>query len=152
MFHIIGIIWGGAPQKPPEFIKNFVCILTCLSFTHLQSTLHLMQYTFQDVFSTAQNSFWTCPFGCLVVLLQFFFTSSTLAKHFPLRTFFIQGYKKKSLGEIWWIERVGHRGHAIFGQKLLNTQYCVGRCICKSPISWIGHTRWVFRKIQWSWM
>ena len=32
----------------------------------------LMQYTYQDVFSTAQNSFWTCRFWCLLVLLPFF--------------------------------------------------------------------------------
>ena len=28
----------------------------------------------------------------------------------------------------------GTRGHAIFGQKLLNTQHSVGRCTYKSPI------------------
>ena len=39
------------------FIKKCVFILTCLNFSHLQSTLHLMHYTYQDVFSTAQNSF-----------------------------------------------------------------------------------------------
>ena len=29
---------------------------------------------------------------------------------------------------------VEHRGHAIFGQKLLNTQCCVGKCTGKSTI------------------
>ena len=28
-----------------------------LNFSHLQSTLHLMQYTYWDAFSTALNSF-----------------------------------------------------------------------------------------------
>ena len=28
----------------------------------------------------------------------------------------------------------GHVDHATFDEKLLNTQYCVGRCACKSPI------------------
>ena len=30
--------------------------------------------------------------------------------------------------------RVGHGSHAVFGQKLLDTQHRVGRSTCKSPI------------------
>ena len=41
-------IQGG--PKNLEFIYNNVGILTCLNFSHLQSTVHLMQYTYQDVF------------------------------------------------------------------------------------------------------
>ena len=61
-------------SKNPQnlFIKNCVCILTCLNFIHLQSTLYLIQYIYRDVFSTAQNSFWSCWFWCLLVFLQFF--------------------------------------------------------------------------------
>ena len=46
-------------SKPPRIylLKNRVFILTCFNLGHLQSTLHLMHYTYQDVFSTAQNSF-----------------------------------------------------------------------------------------------
>ena len=62
-------IWGGPPGI---FYKNCVFILTCLNFSHLQSTLFWMQYTYQDVFLTAQNSFWTHRFWCLLVLLLFF--------------------------------------------------------------------------------
>ena len=41
--------WG--PKNPQDlFIKNCVFIRTCLSFSHLQITLHLMQYTYQDFF------------------------------------------------------------------------------------------------------
>ena len=44
------------PQKKRNlFIKNCVFILTCLNFSHLRSTLHLMQYTYGDIFSTAKN-------------------------------------------------------------------------------------------------
>ena len=63
----------------------------------------------------------------------FCFTSSTLAKHFPLRNFFIQGNKNRLSGQ----DRVNWGkpgGHAIFGQKMLNTECGVGRCSCKSPI------------------
>ena len=38
-------------------LKNCAFTLMCLNFSHLQSTLHLMKYTYQDVFSTPQNSF-----------------------------------------------------------------------------------------------
>ena len=65
----------------------------------------------------------------------FCFSSSTSAKHVPLRPFFIQGNKKEvAWGKIRWIWRVGHEGHTVFGQKLLNTQCGVGRCARKSPI------------------
>ena len=39
------------PPKWNVIIKNCAFILTCLKFRHLQSTLHLMQYIYQDVFS-----------------------------------------------------------------------------------------------------
>ena len=76
-----------------------VFILTCLNFRHLQSTLHLMQYTYGDFYSTAQNSFWTHQFWCLLVLLPFCcFTSSTSAKCSPLRTFSSGGTKTNCSG------------------------------------------------------
>ena len=54
---------------------------------------HLLGHFFpllKTVFSTAQNS----RFCCHLVLLLFFFHSSTSAKCFPLRTFFHQGKQK----------------------------------------------------------
>ena len=65
------------------------------------------------------------------------FTSSTSAKCFPLRNFFIWGNKqtKKLLwARVGWIGRVVHEGHAVFGQKLLNTQCGMDRCARKSHI------------------
>ena len=56
------------------------------------------------------KSFWICQFSCLLVLLPFIVSPPTVAKCFPLRTFFIQGNKKKvSRGKIRWIGKVGHR-------------------------------------------
>ena len=69
-----------------------------------------------------------------MLLLFFCFIFCTLAKRFPLRTSFISENKKVSWGEIGWIGKVGHSGHAVFGQKMLNIQHSVGRCACKSPI------------------
>ena len=48
---------GGPKDNWNFFYKNCVFILICSNFSHLQSALHLMQYTHRDIFSTAQNSF-----------------------------------------------------------------------------------------------
>ena len=115
----------GDPSKRNLFIKNCVFIVTHLKFCHHQSALHLMQCTYWDIFSTAQNSFWTHQFWCLLELLPFFnflFHHFHVSKTFAFEDFFIQGNQKN------------HAGHAIFGQKLLNTQHRVGRCACKSPV------------------
>ena len=42
--------------------------------------------------------------------------------------------KKVIQGKIRCIGKVGHWGHAVFGQKLLNIQHGVGRCAHKSVI------------------
>ena len=45
----------GNPKTQNLFIKNCVFILTLLNFSHLQSTLHLMQYTYQDFFHCSKQ-------------------------------------------------------------------------------------------------
>ena len=125
------------PQNLEFFIKTCVFILTCLSFSHLQSTLHLLQYTHWDCFPTAQNSFWTRQFGCFLVLLQFFVSPVPRWQNVSLWGLFSSGETNRKIvtrGKIRWIWRVGHRGHAGLGQKLLNTQWSVDRCAHKSPI------------------
>ena len=130
---------GGPKTNQNLFIKNCVFILTCLNFGPLQSTLHLRQYTYGDMFPTAQKSFWAHQFWCLLVLLPFFVFH--ISKMFSFEAFFNSEKEKKIVqGKMESIGRVGHRGHhAIFGQKLLNMQWCVGRCTCKSPIiKWVN--------------
>ena len=88
------------------------------------------------------------PFSTSAV---FCFTSSTLTKRVPLRTFFIEETKNVILGDRWWIGRAGHKGHPIFGQKLLNTQHSMGRCSCKSPImKWANVLKESLEKFHWS--
>ena len=74
--------------------------LHCLHFSHLQSTLHLMQYIYRNVFLHCSKQFLNLSILMLFSASDIFcFTSSTLAKCFPLRTFFIQKTNKKmSLG------------------------------------------------------
>ena len=94
-----------------------------------------MQYPFRDVFSTAQNSFWIRWFWGLLVLLPFFSPPLPHQHTFPFEDFLHpEKHKKVTRGETGWIRRMGHGGHAVFGQKLLNTQRGVGRCTRKSPI------------------
>ena len=115
---------GGGPKKWNLFIKTCLFILTCLNFSQLQSTVRFMQYPYQDELSTAQNSFWTCLFRCLLVCLPFFcFPASTSGKSFPLRTVIIHG-DRKSHSERDQVNREdgvqGASSH--FGQKLLNRE------------------------------
>ena len=107
------------PQKNLEFIyKGCVFILTCVNFSHLQSTLHFVHYTSQDFLSTAQNSFWTCWFWCLFVFLLFLFHLLHIGKKcFPLRTFFHQGNKKSHSGGVGVNREGGAQGSYCFWSK-----------------------------------
>ena len=108
-------------------------MLTCLNSSHLERTRHLMQYTYQDVFLLLKTVFELVNFDACSTAV-FCFTSSTSAKCFPLRTLFIRGHTQKvTQGEIGWIGRVGHRGHAVFLIK--NCWKCgVGKCPRESPV------------------
>ena len=93
-------IWGGTQKPWNLFIKNCIFILTCLNFSHFHSTVHLMQHTYWDIFSTAQNRFWTRQFWCLLVLLPVFVSLLPHQQKFFLWTFFILGNKSR-LGQDW---------------------------------------------------
>ena len=112
----------------------------------LFDAIHLLRHSFywSKQFLNSSN---LIPFGASAV---FCFISSMSAKYFPLRTFFIQENKqtKKSLKVrlLDQANRVGHRTHAIFGQKLMNTQCGVSRWSHKSPIMKWGNVLSFFKK------
>ena len=121
-------------QKTPVFIKN--CI-----FSYAFKLQSPSKHSFDAIYLLRHFFHCSKQFLNLLILMPFstsavfYFTSSTPTKCFPLRTFFIQGNKKKCHScEIGWIGRVGHGDHAGFGQKLLNTQFVEGRCTSKSLI------------------
>ena len=92
---------------------------------------------FFPLLKTVLNSSILVPFSASA---GFCFTSSTSA-NVSLWRLFSSGETKISCSEskIRWIGRVGHGGHAVFGQKLLNTQCGVGRCAGKSLImKWVN--------------
>ena len=108
--------------------KKCVFILICLNFSHL----HLIQYTYLDVFPAAPNSFWAHWLWCLSVLLLFVVSLFPHWQNVSLWGLFpTEETKKVAQGEIRWIGRVGQRSHAVFFQKLPNS---VGSCARKSPI------------------
>ena len=132
--------------KKLESIYKKLCILTCLNFNNLQSTLHLMQYTYWGIFFTAPNSFWTCRFWCLLVFLPFFVS--------PVRTFFHLGKQENS--HLGW-DRVnregGAWGHAVFLVKNCWPLSVVWAGVLIKPPSENRQIYWrVFKKIHWSWM
>ena len=103
-------IWGGNQINSWNvMIKNCVFILTCLSFSHLQSTPHVIQYTYQDVFSTAQNSFWTPWFWCRLELLPYFVSPLPHQQNVYSRGIFSSGKTKNSL--LGW-DQVNREGGA----------------------------------------
>ena len=133
---LLWIYKGRSPQAQNLFIKYCVFILTRLNCSRLQSTLHLLQYTYRDVFSMSQNSVWTRRFWCLFVLLHFFlFYLFHISNTVLFEDFFHSGKQKMLLGG----DQVNMEGGAqesccFLVKKLLNTQRSVGRCTCKSPI------------------
>ena len=63
---------GRCGQKNSLFVKKLCVYSYIFKLQSPSNTLHLMQYTCWDIFSTAQNSFWAHQFWCLLVLLPFF--------------------------------------------------------------------------------
>ena len=68
------MIWDiyGTPKSQNLFIKKCILILICLNFSHLQTTLHLMQYTYWDFFPLLKIVFELIDFDAFLVLLLFF--------------------------------------------------------------------------------
>ena len=89
--------YEGDPPKL-EFIKNCVSILTCLNLSHLQSALHFMQYSYRDIFSTAECGFELAGFNALWCFCSFLFHLFHISKTFPSEDFSHQGNKKSFSG------------------------------------------------------
>ena len=97
-----------SPFHAIHLLRLFFCCSEQLS-----NSLILMSFSASAIF---------CLFVC--------YNTSTSAKRFPFEDFLHPGKQESPSG---WTGRVGHGSHAIFGQKLLNTQHGVGRCAVKSP-------------------
>ena len=116
--HIHYGIWGEPPKM--EFIYKKLCLysnmlkllspLKCSPFDAVHLSGHFFHCSKQFL-----NSLFLTPFSASAI---FCFTSSTLAKCFALRTFFIQGNKKKShLGQDQVNREGGTQGTCCFWSK-----------------------------------
>ena len=76
-----------------DLFFNCMFIHTCLNFSHLQSTLHLMQYTYRDFCPPAKNNFWTHQIWCLLVLPPFSVSPLAHQQIFAFEDFFTQENK-----------------------------------------------------------
>ena len=133
------IAWEGTSHKLEFIYKNFcICsymfkLQSCSEYS-LFDAIHLLK-----CFSTAQSSFWTCQFWCLLVLLPFFVSPFPHQQNVSLWGLFHPGKQKKGTwGRIGWIGRVGHRGQAGLSQKLLNAPHAVRAGALVNHPSWNG--------------
>ena len=146
-------VWGVTPQNP-EFIYKKLCIYSYMF--KLQSP---SKYSPFDVihlwrlfFSLFKTVFEHINFDAFLCFCWFLFPPphQQNVSLWGILSSKTNKQTKICWGEIRWIGRVGHRGHAILGQKLLNTQCTVGRWAHKPPIM-----RWAnvlsLQKIHWSW-
>ena len=99
---------GEPPQGNPEFIYKKLCIYSYMFKFQSPSkyssfdAIYLSRY-----FSTAPNSFWTCQFQCLLVLLPFFVSPLPRLQNISLWGFFHLGKQKVTKGEIMQVEGWG---------------------------------------------
>ena len=121
-------------ETPPKwnlFTKNCIFIFLCLKFSHLESTLRLMQDTYWDIFPLLKTLFEFIDFDTFQCFCHFLFhlfhIGTTLG--FPLTTFSIRENKKSCLGWDWMKRESGAWGTC--SQKLLNTEHGVSRWACK---------------------
>ena len=82
----------GDPPKSQNLFTKIVFIPTCLNFSHFQSTLHLMQYTYQDIFFYCSKQFLNSsiliPFSASA---GFLFHLFYISKMFPFEDIFHLG-------------------------------------------------------------
>ena len=101
-------IRGGGWQKWNFFVRTFVFTLTCLDFSHLHSILHLRPYIHQSIIFYGSKQF----LNVLILIpvsasAMFCFTSSTLVKHFLLKTVLKSGETEKGCSEQDLVNREG---------------------------------------------
>ena len=133
-FSVLGFFgYTRGDPKPQKFIYK-KCVFTYSYMCKLQS---LSEYSPCDAIYLSRH-FFHCskqflnssnlmPFSPSAI---FCFTSSTLAKGFPLRTFFIWGHKRSCSEQDWVNGEGGDGGHAIFRSKIADhSTWCGQVCL-----------------------
>ena len=110
-------LWGGPPNTQNWFVKNCVLILTCINFSHLQSTPHWTHLSrrFPHCSKELLSSSILMPFSASAI---FSFHLFHIGKTFPFEDFFHQGGQKNSHSGRDWVNREGgEQGSCCFGSK-----------------------------------
>ena len=106
IWNIFTYIWGG-PQNLEFLYKNCVFILICLNFSNPQSTFHLIQYTYLDIFFHYLKQFLNLsilmPFSATAGLFHLFHISNM----FSFEGFFHTRETKQSHWGWGWVNREG---------------------------------------------
>ena len=134
--------WGGHTEKEIYLFKKLhICFYTFKLQSPPFHAIHLLRCFFHCSKQFLNLSI-LMPFSASA---GFCFTSSEMAKHFLLRTFFIRGNKKVSWSKTGWIGRVGHGSHAVLVKNSWMLSVVWAGALVNHPW-WNGQTCWVFKK------
>ena len=125
----------GGPNKTPEFTYKNCVYSYMIKFQSPSEYSPLHAIYLSRRFCRVQSSFWICWFWSLLVFLPFFVSPFPQQQNVSLWGLFSSEETKKSHSGPDGVNRgMGHKGHVIFSQKLLNTQQSVGKCVHKPSI------------------
>ena len=145
--NIVITMYEGEPKMEliyQTFINTylFLHVQTSVTFKVLSIWCNTPIKTFFHCSEQFLNSLILMPFSTSAVLFHLL----NICKIFPFEDLSHMGKQKSCLGQDW----VGHRGYAVVGPKLLNTQWGVGRCAHKSLIMKWANMLKVCKNIHWS--
>jgi len=134
---------GGGPKKPELFFFKwfirFYTITTLVSFKVPSFWLDTLVTTFFPLLKTFLELFRADVFQNLQ---RFLFHFADISKTFPFHlAFHTREQEKVAWCKVRWIGSMGDNCHAVYCQKLLHAQGCVGRGIVmvKEPITSAPH-------------
>ena len=142
--------YEGRPPKTGIYLLKMCIYSFMFKLQSPSKYFHLMQYTYQDIFSTAPNSFWTLWFWCFLVLLPFFVSPLPHRESVSLWGLFNWGQNKSCPGR-GWMHRDGRAwGLCHFWSNTSEHSVRCGQVLCNSPL-WNGQTCGVSSKqIHWN--
>ena len=92
---------NGQYSDTTYYMPDLKCqILTCLNASHLPGILHLIQYTYVDIFPLLRTVFELVNFDTFECFSRFLFHLFNISKMFSFEDFFHLGKQKVAQGKI----------------------------------------------------
>ena len=132
----------GGTQESLEFIYKKLCIYSYkfkLQSPSKYSTFDAIHLS--RLFPLLKSVVDLVDFDAFLCFCHFLFHLFFFGVMFPFEDFFHPGKQKKSLGEIWWIGRVGHRVMLFLVKKCWALRAVWAGALVEYP-SWNGQTQW----------